>query len=57
MLRGVAGVDYAFQNGSEQDTTDEIGKDLVRAGYAVEIKTIETATTRSVETTKANKKK
>lgn len=37
VLIGCAGDNYAFRKGDEYDTSEEIGKDLVKAGFAIEL--------------------
>lgn len=51
-LLGVAGRDYSLQKGGEYDMPDEIAKDLIRAGHAIELKTEERATVAPTEKAK-----
>lgn len=38
LLESVAGINYAFRKGEEATIDDYIANDLVRAGFAIEIK-------------------
>ena len=54
MLIGCASDTAAYRNGDEYDVTEEVGKDLVKAQFAIEIKEAKTerATTKPVEKAK-----